>query len=205
MIYFEQQGQGLFLARLTIEEANTPLDVLFDYFSGASLPRRLENVQQLIASAANEQEWNYQKNHSPYTVVAQQEKLLEAAFLLQRDRTVIAFNDSKIAEDTLYNPTVEAELYCRPNIHRPTWDYIPKHLERDEFINPYLAFIRAFDCRDLPGWRHLLSELMEFATLGKHSIYEITPDFNVQEIFSLLYKVVEAAHLIDIRENKRDQ
>jgi len=203
MIYIEQEGQSIAFARLTVEEINDPRGVIAGYFSGVSLPGRLERIQQLITSAANDQEWNYQAYRSPFTMVSQLERLLEAAYLLQRDDDLLEANGSTIEESALQNSTVNAELYCRPSIHRPTWNYIPKHLQNDEFINPYAAITRFFDCRDLPGWRHLLSELMEFATLAGSNIYEVGPDFNVQEAFSLLYKIVEAAHLIDVRENKK--
>ncbi len=203
MIYIEQDGQNIAFARLTIEEISKPHGVIAGYFSGVSLPGRLESIQQLITSAANDQEWNYQRYRPPFIMVSQLERLLEALYLLQRDDCILETNGSKIEESELQNPTVSAELYCRPSIHLPTWNYIPKHLQNDEFINPYVAVTRFFDCRDLPGWRHLLSELVEFATLGGSNIYEVGPDFNVLETFSLLYKIVEAAHLIDVREKRK--
>ncbi len=39
----------------------------------------------------------------------------------------------------------------------------------------------------------------------RHSIYEVGSDFDVLQVLSLLHRVIEAAHLIEVRENKKEQ
>jgi hypothetical protein len=66
-------------------------------------------------------------------------------------------------------------------------------------MDPYLAFKRFFKYLTLPQWKGELHDLMEFA-LGKTSFSEACVDFDTLTIYFHLTKLVEAAHLIDVRE-----
>jgi hypothetical protein len=63
----------------------------------------------------------------------------------------------------------------------------------------YLAFKRFFKYLTPDEWKDELHDLMEFA-LGKASFSEACVDFDTLTIYFHLTKLVEAAHIIDVRE-----
>jgi len=202
MIYIEEQGEPLVLVRLTYEEAFNPHTVISNYFDCASLPVHRLGIQELVLSATTEDEESARPLRISWFIIKQTEKLLEAAYLLQRDKSVLETNKAKIKPEKLDGSPMEPALHCRSRAMDRPWDYMPKHLKDDEFINPYVAFDAAFKFATLPGWRKVFSELKEYARM-RHSIYDMGGDFDVLQVLSLLHRVIEAAHLIEVRENNR--
>ncbi len=151
MIYIEEEGEPLLLVRMTYAEAVDPHKVIADYFDCASLPVHRTGIQELVLSATKEDDDRPQPPDTSWFIIRQTEKLLEAAYLLQRDKEYVENNRSTINPAKLKESPTEPSLYCKQNaIHRP-WDFMPKHLKDEEFINPYIAFDAAFKFATLPA------------------------------------------------------
>lgn len=76
------------------------------------------------------------------------------------------------------------------------WADFPRFLSVKEFCNPYKVFTKFFKCQGCEEWEHDLEEIVD-AALSKNS-GEL--GFEMIAIYSHLVKIVEAAHLINVRE-----
>lgn len=204
MIYIEEHGESLAIMQLTIEEINNPYSAISDYFSSATLAMHRESVETLLLCATTTQQWNLDQQPRMFVrVAADTEKLLETAYLLQRNKdTVFRTNGSLITLADLHGGSISPSLYFPPGANGYSWVYLPRYLKTDEFFNPYLAFHALFETETLASWRKRLSEFIEFALI-KNSVFELGAEHDILKISSLLYRVIEAAHLIDVRENKK--
>ena len=199
MIYIEDYGTPLLLTRLHSDDITNPHRVISFYFSWSALPAQRANIRQIIAASIKERHWS--KGHPRMLIHAGErlEKLIEAAYLIQREDDAVADNPSIINPDEIRKDVVNPELYCGWAAMFFPWDYFPRHLTKEEYINPYKALRKFFKYRSLPEWRGLIKELMDCA-LSPRSVYELGSYFNVIKISTMLQKIIEAAHLIEVRE-----
>jgi len=199
MIYIEDYGTPVLLTRLTNEDIVNPYKVISNYFSWSALPAQRTHIRQIMTAAIKDGHWS--KGH-PRTLIhvgERLEKLIEALYLIQREDGKVASNSSIVNPDEVKKDVVNAELYCGWSAMFFPWDYFPRHLTKEEYINPYKALRKFFKYRSLPEWKGLIKELMDCA-LSVQSAYELSSYLNVLKISSMLQKIVEAAHLIEVRE-----
>ena len=102
----------------------------------------------------------------------------------------------KSAIQVLETDMFNKKYYCRSFQHSDEWADFPRFLSKNEYCNPYLVFKRMFKFQDLDDWSEDLNELGEYA-LSNNAIEQ---GLDIISIHSHLTKLVEAAHLIDIRE-----
>jgi len=199
MMYIEEYDTPLLLTRLSSEDITNPYRVISHYFSWSALPAQRTSIRQIIAASIKERHWN--KGHPRILIHAGEriEKLIEAAYLIQREDDKIANNPSIINSSEVRKDVVNPELYCGWAVMFFPWDYFPRHLTKAEYINPYKALRKFFKYRSLPEWKGLMKELMDCA-LSPQSVYELGAYFNVIKVSTMLQKLVEAAHLIEVRE-----
>lgn len=82
------------------------------------------------------------------------------------------------------------------------WDHYPHFLGRKEFINPYGFFEKFFAYENLPGWKIILEELFHAALLHQ-SIIDFSGNIsNAILLQDFLFKFMEAAHLIKVRQSE---
>jgi len=199
MIYIENYGTPVLLTRLTDEDIANPYKVISNYFSWSALPAQRTHIRQITAASIKDGHWS--KGH-PRTLIhvgERLEKLIEALYLIQREDDKVTSNPSIVNPDEVKKDVVNPELYCGWSEMFFPWDYFPRHLTREEYINPYKALRKFFKYKSLPEWKGLIKELMDCA-LSPHSVYDLGSYFNVLKISSMLQKIVEAAHLIEVRE-----
>jgi len=198
-MYIEDYGTPLLLTRLSSDDITNPYRVISFYFSWSALPAQRSNIRQIIAASIKERHWS--KGHPRILIHAGErlEKLIEAAYLIQRDNDKVANNPSIINPDEVRKDIVNPELYCGWAAMFFPWDYFPRHLTKEEYINPYKALRKFFKYRSLPEWKELIKELMDCA-LSPQSVYELGTYFNVIKVSTMLQKLIEAAHLIEVRE-----
>jgi len=124
-------------------------------------------------------------------------KLLEAAWLLQQDPAL-----RQVAEITVVKATglPVPGLYCGRVCKQYTgWDYFPRYLNRKEFADPYRVFHKLLRYKRLPEWRDMIQHLFSALVSGKR-IYVCCEDKNFHLTGRHLLKLVEAAHLVWVRE-----
>jgi hypothetical protein len=66
-------------------------------------------------------------------------------------------------------------------------------------MNPYVTLKRFFKFLDLAEWKRELKDIVEYA-LSTTSFADAGIEFNTLPIYLHLMKLVEAVHLIDVRE-----
>ncbi len=88
------------------------------------------------------------------------------------------------------------KYYCSHYLTSSQWEDFPRFLSLKEFCNPYKVFKKFFKYQDTHAWLHDLQETVDCA-LSKN-IGEL--GLEMIAIYSHLVKLVEAAHLINVRE-----
>lgn len=97
------------------------------------------------------------------------------------------------------------EDFFNPNLYRgwqsgcTDWDFFPRSLSKKEFINPYVAFKRFFRHHSLPEWKKEVQEVVTYALITD-SLFDLGVSIDSLSLYFYLTKLVEAAHLIDVRE-----
>ena len=126
-------------------------------------------------------------------------KLLEAAHLLTLEDPVLRKDIPITVIKTTGLPL--PSLYCGAAYkHYTAWDYFPRYLTRKEFTDPYRVFDKLARYKRLPEWRDLVQNLFSSAVSGKR-IYTCCDDQNLYLTGRLLLKLIEAAHLVYVRES----
>jgi len=130
-------------------------------------------------------------------------RLLEAATLL-RDEGKAALPED---EPDPLNPL----WYLGRNTGEHThWDYLPRHLSQKQYRNPYRVFHQCARKSTLPLWRGLLEGLVAAASYANmHGEDGCIPYSDKEPCAraqcSRLVQLVEAAHLVYVRERLGEQ
>jgi hypothetical protein len=90
--------------------------------------------------------------------------------------------------------------YCGSLKRYEAWHYLPRFLSEKEYGNPYRVFKKLALFSGTEGWRCLFHELRDF-TFYNTSFSENT-DYNTVKLYTLLGKLIEAAHLLTVRLNQ---
>jgi hypothetical protein len=86
--------------------------------------------------------------------------------------------------------------YCSNYQISSEWKDLPRFLSSKEFCNPYKALRKFFKYKKLTEWLHDWEELVESA-LSKNAG---GLGLEMTEVHHFMLKLVEAAHLINVRE-----
>jgi hypothetical protein len=87
-------------------------------------------------------------------------------------------------------------FYARPYATCPEWEYLPKMLTTKEYQDPYIVFKRFFKYQPVDKWREDLDLVLDYALAA----YSEGCDLNLLQLYFHLTRLMEAAHLIDVRE-----
>jgi hypothetical protein len=147
---------------------------------------------------------DYWKKGEPGTILNAYEnieRLIEAVFLINSNKNNAEEANASLStdENIIQQAVVDPALYCGWHDKRKAWEFFPRHLSKKEFINPYTVFQKFFKFHDLATWREELHELF-FCSLISDSTVRTGIDLDYLGIYKHLQKLIEAAHLIDIRE-----
>ena len=108
-------------------------------------------------------------------------------------------------EHDLLNPA----LYCN-NMPGPpgsrqglgnAWQCFPRHLSRAEYLDPYWALEKCFQRKNSGEWKELLMGLFYAAAKDENTIAEDCHDADIYRSCKGLFKLLEACHLIKVRES----
>jgi hypothetical protein len=174
------------------EEISDPYQVIAEFFSAADLISNRKIIKDMLLAANSERIY---KKSSPGDLLFHFklfESIINAAYLINQEKKE---SPLEIQDYDLLNPN----LYR--GWHRDTtdWDYLPRTLSMKEYRNPYLAFKRFFKFKNLLTWKSELQEILDYA-LVTDSLFEAGVNIDCLSIYLYLTKLVEAAHLIDVRE-----
>ena len=169
-----------------------PYQTIAEFFTAADLAYYRRTIKRAINVASSDKVWNKTSPGDLLWFFERLESAINAAYLINKEKKKSPLS---IGKEDVFNPN----LYCSWHGDLTEWDFFPRSLSLKEFINPYVAFKKFFKYLPLDEWKDQLRELMEFA-LGKTSFSEACADFDTLPIYFHLTKLVEAAHLIDVRE-----
>ena len=113
--------------------------------------------------------------------------LIKAAYALRHKKhSAVA-----IKKEELFNK----KYYCSHYVSADAWKEFPRCLSEKEYSDPYRAFQQFFSYRSLNNWLHCWEQVVEDALCSDST--SITAPLTV---CIYLIKLVEAAHLVDVRE-----
>ncbi|MGJ7033419.1 hypothetical protein [Niabella hirudinis] len=90
----------------------------------------------------------------------------------------------------------QKRLYARPDGRWAAWAYLPKNLSTKEYRDPYRVFRHFFKYQTLAQWQQSMAQMLDYA-LASNTGHE---DLNLLKLYLHLTRLMEAAHLIDVRE-----
>lgn len=201
MPYREHHPQDFFPRRLTQNEINDPCMTIDDFFSWYHLPECKKEITALIKAAYNPGCWKKGEPGDLLYFQEQLEKLIEAAYLTHFTRKGAETGMEFVVGEDISKYYIDTAIYCANRHASTAWDYFPRCLSKKEFINPYRVFDKFFRYQDLPGWRDDLQDLLSYA-LSKFSIQEVERGIDSLTTHTYLQKLVEAAYLIRVREER---
>ena len=109
----------------------------------------------------------------------------------------LATCSARVSEPVLRNPA----LYCSKLYTGEThWDYFPRHLSRAEYLDPYWALEKCFQHKSSTEWKEFLMGLFYAAAKDDNTLAEDCHDADVYRSCRGLFKLLEACHLIKVRE-----
>ena len=173
-------------------EITDPYQTIAEFFTAADLAYYRKTIKGALNAACSDKVWNKTSPGDLLWFFERLESVINAAYLINKEKKKSPLS---IGKEDVFNPN----LYCSWHADQAEWDFFPRSLSLKEYIDPYLTFKRFFKYLTLPEWKEELHNLMEFA-LGKTSFSEACSDFATLPIYFHLTKLVEAAHLIDVRE-----
>ncbi|MDE3185665.1 MAG: hypothetical protein KGM16_19815 [Bacteroidota bacterium] len=94
------------------------------------------------------------------------------------------------------NDLLNNKYFISHRVLHDDWTDFPRFLSRKEYCNPYLAFRKFFKYQSLDTWLTIWKNIVDGALCPEEARFSI----NELSVYIHLIKLVEAAHLIDVRE-----
>jgi hypothetical protein len=174
------------------EKITDPYQVIAEFFCSAGLTVYRKCIKDSLKAASGNHIW---RKYNPGDLLYEfkmLESVINAAYLINKENKK---SPIKIEKEGSFNPN----LFCGWHVDSTQWDYFPRVLSFKEYVNPYLTFKRFFKYLSLPKWKQELQDLLEYA-LVETSLAEAGIEKDMLSLYLHLTKLIEAAHLIDVRE-----
>ncbi|MGH2643333.1 MAG: hypothetical protein ACRDE2_05250 [Chitinophagaceae bacterium] len=151
---------------------------------------------------------DYWKGNVPSDLLLYYESLKElinASYILIKEekkrKTALDILDEKglDAEKNLLHPA----LYFGQQPYGTIWDFFPRSLNKKEYIDPYLAVRQFFKFEPLEKWHDRLHDLLIDGLTGYENREYPIEGIDLSFIRKNLHKLIEATHLIDVRETDK--
>ena len=174
------------------EEIIDPYQTIALIFDEANVSIYRNNIKNILRTTHSYRRWKEHPLNNPFFTFEKLELMMNAAYLINKESKHSPLN---ISMSDIFNPN----LYYGWHANYTAWDYFPKMLSFEEYVNPYLTIKRFFNYKNLWDWKKLLKTLSNYA-LSSQRITNNTDDFDYISIYHYLVKLLEAVHLIDVRE-----
>jgi hypothetical protein len=174
------------------EAITDPYQTIAEFFSADDIASFRKHIKAMLKAACSDCSWRKSEPGDLLYYLKLIESVINAAFLINKDKKQSPLD---ITPKDIFNPN----LYCGRHANNAEWDYFPRVLSFKEFSNPYLAFTHFFKYLPLAEWKSQLQEISEYALVNM-SLFEAGIEMDILSLYFYLTKLVEAAHLIDVRE-----
>jgi hypothetical protein len=185
----------------TIED---PYKTIGDFFSQAPLEHYRKYISSMLKAAYSEDFW---KKATPGSLLFFQDRMLElicATYLFVTNKNDRAKRKRKaVVDETVLENGIDSKTYFGWHRKSAIWEFFPRYISKEEFLNPYKVYDRFFEYWDVQTWIKEFREIISFALDAYGN--ETGCDYDYLEIHKQLQKLVEASHLIEVRVVKPDQ
>ena len=166
-----------------------PYQVFAECFIFADIGSLRKTIRQVLCSVDRKKVHNKDEPASVLDLFNAVTSVMLAAWELYRQKKTSAL---KIEPGQF----TDKRLYARPGTNCAEWDYLPKNLSAREYQNPYKVFSRFFKHGDAAQWQHHIKEVLSYALSSCTNDCEL----DLLKLYLQLTRLMEAAHLIDVRE-----
>jgi hypothetical protein len=174
------------------DEIADPDQIIAEFFSAAGLDANRKIIRNLLFAANSTKMYNKDTPGDLLFHMRLFESLINAAYLINQQKRK---SPLEIPNYDLFNPN----LFRGWGRDTTDWEFIPHSLSLKEYRDPYLVFKRFFKFKELAKWKSDLQDILSYA-LGKDSLFEAGSNIDCLSIYLHMTKLIEAAHLIDVRE-----
>jgi hypothetical protein len=174
------------------EVIKDPYQVIAKFFTCATINSYRKTIKDVLISISKDKLYRKDSPGDLLLEFKMIESVINAAYLMNHEK-------KKSPIDISPTDVFNKNLYCGRHTYLTEWDYFPRSLSMKEFIDPYSVFKKFFRYQKLEGWKKDMQEILEYA-LADISFFEGGLTFDVLSIYFHLTKLLEAAHLIDVRE-----
>ncbi len=200
MPFGEHNTWDFFPHKLYREEINDPYKAVNDFFQRMKLTKYLADLDDWFAASCTSDFSLKQRFPDLVCLIEDIERMLEAAWLISQvhppaeRKTIVTLPSRQDIEARLKQ--IES-WYVNRFRSVGIWDCFPRYLSADEMLDPYRVFHALFRLNSLPAWKDELKMLFE-AAISNYSIYESLGSSNFYMTCTYLYKMVEAAFIINL-------
>ena len=174
-------------------EITDAYQIIAEFFSTYNVSYVRKTMQQIIRSAYSDYVW---AKGTPEDLLFNFEKLesvINACFIINREKK---HSPIEVNSEQLFN----RNLFRGWHANYTDWDEMPKFLSIKEYHDPYLGVRRFFKYKNVHEWKELLNKILHYA-FSSSSILEEVANFDTLTVLDKLTRLIEATHLIDVREN----
>lgn len=165
-----------------------PYQVFAEAFSFSEMFCFLRGIKKILYYAAEDVIYREKSPSHALLYMKIIRSLIKAAYHLKEKKQ----SGIDVSEYHLFNKN----YFCRHFKPSTAWEDFPRFLSVKEFCNPYLAFKKFFKYQSIEIWLHDWEEMVDLAL----SEFNGGQEMNMIAFYTYLSKLVEAAHLIDVRE-----
>lgn len=171
------------------EKIKDPFQVIAEAFTFAEISFYRKLITRVLHAASTEKVYSKCSPSNLLFEMKMLESVVNAAYLIyrQKRKSPLLISSADLQNKNLYFTGRAGTEY----------DDMPKALSQKEFMNPYLVFKRSFKRLSLDKLKEQMEEIVEYS-LSIHT-YD-AEKVNSVSLYLQLTKIVEAAHLIDVRE-----
>lgn len=175
------------------EKITDPYQIFAEFFSAADVVSHKKTVDDAIRAASSGRIYDKRNPGDLLFSFGLLESIINAAYLLNKEKKKgpLLIEVNNVFDPNLFRGWLGGDL--------TDWDYFPRMLSLKEYKNPYVVLKRFFKFQNLADWKTDLRTIAEYA-LVKTSMSEASMDMDILSIYLLLSKLIEAVHLIDVRE-----
>jgi len=168
------------------------------FFSAYSMPQAIKQIESATRSAGSGKVWDRRSPADLLYFFEKLEELFGAVFIIidSRNKKQEAILEENNGEEVWL--LTRYETYCGRHRDSTPWDFFPRHLSHQEFLNPYRALKKVMYYKRHEEWKDILKTILQHA-LSPNSIYEFDDGIDLLKIWLLLHKLIEASHLLQTR------
>ena len=165
-----------------------PYQVMAEAFSTAGMPHLRGFIKKILHYSEEKEVYHTNSPGDVLFYMRVVRSLIEAGNVLKEKK----YGPIDVSGHDAFNKNYYCSHYQLSN----EWEQFPRFLSMKEFCNPYLVFKKFFTYQSVDEWLHDWEELVDCA------LSQCSGELNLEmiAIYTRLCKLVEATHLINVRE-----